>query len=124
LIHDETGCDSGLVHQDGLHSHYGGWGDLGLLSTSSLPIWAGIIWIVLGNSQNPPQGGLRHLKLAPDFLERNLGFPELKGSPFFLSGEGFASGNLDHMHGELKLIFSDWVWLLKYTAKPKVFRLG
>ncbi len=67
---------------------------------------------------------LRHLKLAPDFLERNLGFPELKGSPFFLSGEGFASGNLDRTHGELKLIFSDSVRLLKYTAKTKVFCLG
>jgi hypothetical protein len=100
------------------------WGDLGLLSTSSLPIWAGIIWIALGNSQNPPQGGLRHLKLAPDFLEGKFGFQELKGSPFFLSGEGFASGNLDRMHGELKLIFSDSVRSLKYIAKTKVFRLG
>jgi hypothetical protein len=124
IIHDETGCDGGLVHQDVLHGHHGGWGDLGLLSTSSFPIWAGIIWIVLGNSQNPPQVGLRHLKLAPDFLERNLGFPELKGSPFFLSGEGFAHGNLDRTHGELKLIFSDSVWSLKYTGKSKVFCLG
>jgi hypothetical protein len=31
-----------------------------------------------GNSQNPPQGGLGHSKLAPDFLERNLCLPELK----------------------------------------------
>jgi hypothetical protein len=127
FIQDETGCDGGLVHQDGFHGHHGGWGALGLLSTSSLPIWAGIIWIILGNSQNPPQGGQggrRHLKLAPDFLERNLGFPELKGSPFFLSGEGFASGNLDPTHGELKLIFSNLVPSLKYTAKTKVLCLG
>jgi hypothetical protein len=124
IIHDETSCDGGLVHQDGLHGHHGGWGDLGLISTSSLPIWAGIIWIALGNSQNPPQGGLRHMKLDPDFLERKLGFQELKGSPFFLSGEGFASGNLDLMHGELKLIFSNLVRLLKDTAKTKIFRPG
>jgi hypothetical protein len=56
--------------------------DLGLISPSSLPIWGGIIFVP-GNSQNPPQGGLRNLKLAPDFLERNLGLPELKGSSFF-----------------------------------------
>jgi hypothetical protein len=60
--------------------------DLEPLSTSSLLIWAGIIWIVPVKSQNPPQGDLSHLNMAPDFLEKNLSFSELKGSPFFLSG--------------------------------------
>ncbi len=57
--------------------------DLGPLSTSSLVIWAAIIWIVPVNSNNPPQVGLSHSNMGPDFLERTLGLPELKGSPFF-----------------------------------------
>jgi hypothetical protein len=56
------------------------------LSTSSLLIWAGIIWIVLGKSQNPLKGDLSHLNMAPGLLERNLSLSELKGSPFLLSG--------------------------------------
>jgi hypothetical protein len=56
------------------------------LSTSSLLIWAEIILIVPSKSQDPPQGDLSHLNMAPDFLERNLSLPELKGSPFLLSG--------------------------------------
>ncbi len=60
--------------------------DLEPLSTSSLLIWAGIIWIDPGKSQNPPQGDLSHLNMAPDFLEKILSLPELKGGPFLLSG--------------------------------------
>jgi hypothetical protein len=61
------------------------------------------------------------LKLAPDILVRNLGRPELKGSTVFLSGKGFASGNLSRTRGKLELIFSNAVQSLKYTAKTNVF---
>ncbi len=57
--------------------------DLEPLSTSSLLIWAGIILIVPVKSQNPPQGDLSHFNIAPDFFEKNLSLPELKGSTFF-----------------------------------------
>jgi hypothetical protein len=74
--------------------------DLGSLSTFSLLIWAAIIWIVPVNSNNPLLLSRSHLNMAPDFLVRNLSLPELKGSLFLLSGYGFASGNLNCMHGK------------------------
>jgi hypothetical protein len=48
---------------------------------------------------------VRQQKLVSDILERELGLLELKCNTFVFSGEGFASGNLHHMHRKLKLIF-------------------
>jgi hypothetical protein len=45
------------------------------------------ILALLGDGKNPPQGGLGHLKLVSEILERILGLLELKCKTFDLSIE-------------------------------------
>jgi hypothetical protein len=94
------------------------------LRTSRLPPRAGVIWIVIGNSQNSPQGGLSYFQLVSDILQRNLDLPELKGNPLFLLGKGFAGGLVYHVHGGKKLDICNLVRLLILAVKTKVFHLG